>query len=672
MTAIDKLLKFLNTPNVASLLDDDQLKQIADDVITGYKIDDESRSTWLERNQEAVKIIKHCEEGLENREMSKVIYPLLAPAVIQLSSRLAQHIVRNGQVLEVAVLGDDTPLIDYQTGQPLPGKFVKQDKAKRITDYASYEFLKDSDTWLLEQQKLCSVVSSWGTAFTHCYYDPITKKDCFDLIPPEDVIINHNITSLEKAPRITVRHYLSKNDIISNIRAGYFLDLDIDDLDGSNNDGQQNEFQEISPVYEFLCQLCYIDLDDDDYAEPYHVYVLNKSHKVFGIVPAFEFKDIRITEDGKNKIQYIKPRFNVIDYHCIDDPEGKFYSLGLNYLLLHPNRAITTVLRQLLDSGTLANQQGGFVTKAFKTKERTIQYENGVFQVLDCNPNIQDPSKHIMPFPFKEPSQVLFALMGVLIDSGKSMGFITDTLTGDAAMQNVPATTMLAMIEQGTRAFKPMVQKFQCSQKKMFKWWFHSKAQHLDEEKYIRFNDNQFAIVKDDFDEDSLDVIPVADPTQSSEGHKYAQVQAMIQLLQQAPQLFNGPEMALRIVTGFQFNEPEKLVAPPQQQQPDPKMLELQLKTQQFQAGQQKDARQSQLDQQDMAIKQLLAQIKSLEAKIKVDESGEKQMKMKADAMKDQAEASIKHRMVDITQQQANTDERRVDILARDSNKKST
>jgi hypothetical protein len=85
--------------------------------------------------------------------------------------------------------------------------------------------------------------------------------------------------------------------------------------------------------------------------------------------------------------------------------------LGLNYLLLHQNRAITTVLRQLIDSGTYANQQGGFVTKAFKTKERTIEYEMGVFQVLDVNPTIQDPSKHIMPFPFKEPSQVLFCTL---------------------------------------------------------------------------------------------------------------------------------------------------------------------------------------------------------------------------------------------------------------------
>lgn len=665
MSSVDKLLKYLNTPNIAELLDDKQLKNIAEDVLTGYRIDQDSRATWLERNQEAMKIVKHCEEGLENRDMCKVVYHLLTNAIIQLSSRLSQHLVRNGQVLECAVLGDDSPLVDYNTHQPIPGKFVKQDKATRITNYASYEFLKESDTWLTEQQKLCSVVSSWGTAFTHCYYDPITKKDCFDLIPPEDVIINHNITSLEKAPRITVRHYFTKNDIVSNVRAGYFLDLDTDNLDHTDNDGQQNEFQEINPVYEFLCQMCYIDLDEDEYAEPYYVYVLNKTSKVFGIVPAFEFKDITLTD--KYEIQYIKPRINVIDYHCIDDPEGKFYSLGLNYLLLHQNRAITTIIRQLIDSGTLANQQGGFATKAFKTKEKTIQYEMGVFQVLDINPNIQDPSKHIMPFPFKEPSQVLFALLGTLIEAGDKMGFVTDTLTGDAAMQNVPATTMLAMIEQGTRAFKPMVQKLLTSNKKMFKWWFHSKALHLDEEKYIRFNDSQFVIVKDDFDEESLDVIPVADPTQSSEGHKYAKIQALYQLIQIAPQGVNIPEILLRVFKDLQFSSPEQLIAPPQQPQPDPKMLDIQLKQQQFQANQQENARQAQLDQQDMQIKGLLAHIKALEAQVTVSESSDKKMKLHSDAMKNQAEANIKHRMTDIAQQQANTDERRVEILARDS-----
>src|ERR1044071_6290808 len=138
MAAVDKLLKFLNTVNIASLLDEDQLRTIANDVTVGYEIDQDSRIEWLDRNLEAMDIIHQCEKGVESRELSKVIYPLLAPAVIQLASRLSQHITRNDRVAETMVLGEDKPLIDFNSGQPIPGKYVKQDKAERVSAHMSY------------------------------------------------------------------------------------------------------------------------------------------------------------------------------------------------------------------------------------------------------------------------------------------------------------------------------------------------------------------------------------------------------------------------------------------------------------------------------------------------------------------------------------------------------
>jgi chaperonin GroES len=659
MPAIDKLLKFLNTPNIAELLDDDQLHKIADDVILGYNIDQDSREDWLNTNLEAMKIIKHCENPNERRDFpfvdsAKVIYPLLAPATIQLASRLVQHITRNDKVGDCTILGKDEPIVDPQTGQPIPGLYKKKEKASRVSSFLNYEKLIESDTWLKDTHKLCHIVASWGTAFRQVYYDPITKKNCSDLIAPEDVIINHNISCLEKAPRITIRHYLTKNDMVSYQRSGYFLDLNLENLESGTNDGQKNDSRELMPVHEFLCQLCYLDLDEDGYAEPYKVYVHKTSVKTACIVPAYEYADIDVNpEDGE--IRYIKPRIDIVDFHCMDDPQGKFYSIGLNYLLLHQNKAITSVVRQLLDSGTLANQQGGFVTKAFKTKERNLQFKMGQFQVLDINPNI-DPNKHIIPLPFKEPSQVLLGLLNLLIASGKENGFITDVLVGDAEMQNVPATSMLAMVEQGTRAFKPIVQKLYISLKKEFKLWFHIHAIHADEVTYAKFQDTNLAVFKEDFDEESLDIVPVADPTQSSEAHKYAMIQAKYQLLQNAPSSLNIEALILSIMTDLQLPDPQSFLIPKQSQQPDPKMLKVQLDSKALDHQIQMDELNAQLKAEKEITNKLKLQLKERELDRKETESQGKLLKTASDVKSSQIDSSVKQSLAQIEAFRATTD----------------
>lgn len=670
MSALDKLLKYMNSKNVAEFLDDKQLQDIADDVILGYQIDDDSRQQWLETNQNAVKLIKHCEDG-ETRnfpfeDSAKVIYPLLAPAIIQLASRMTTHITRNNKVAECAVLGKDSPAMDQQTGQPIPGHFVKQDKAKRVGDYLSYELLIESKTWLKDDHKLCSIVAGWGIGFKQVYYDYIFKRPCSEVLSPEDVIINHNSASLEKAQRITIKHYLTKNEMVQNIRAGYFLDIDLDELDHQSIDAENtpadNDSREKQPNHEFLCQTCYIDLDDDDYLEPYKCYVHLKSRKVMCIVPAFDYKDIDFTEAGK--ILSIVRRLDVVDRHLIDDPEGKYYSVGLNYLLFHTNTAITSILRQLIDAGTLSNAASvsGFVTKAFKTKERAIRVKLGEFTVLDCNPNI-DPSKQIIPLPFREPSQVLLGLLQLLIQSGKENGFITDILTGDVEMQNVPATTALAAIEQGTRAFKPIIEKLYVSLKNEFEVRFYLNSKYLDQEKYIRFNGDQFAISKDDFDMDSMDVRPVADPTQSSEAHKYAKCRGLIEAMQVFGQVTNQQVAALRYFSDLGYEAPEELIAQPQPQQPDSKVMKVQLDEKLGVMKNKIAEMQVQLIAAKLENERNKLGLKAKEVSIKEQESDEKQMKMRADAMKDQAEASIKQQMANVADKKVQVDMAKVHAM---------
>lgn len=653
--SIEKLLKFVDSPNIAEQLDEDVLKSILEDVSHGYDIDEQSCQDWIDMNKEALKMIK-AETNVEHTKgyaHSKVIYPLLASATLQLSSRLIPHLVRNDKVVECAVLGPDP-------------QGIKAQKAKAVSDFFSYELLVDSDSWLLESHKLIQMMCSWGMAYRKLYYDENQDKVLSEVLSPEDVIINSNTSCIEKARRITIRNYVTKNKITEYMRSEQYLEVDIDRLRAGPSevsDNVQQDLLDTNPVYEILEQFCYIDLDEDGYEEPYIVHFHKDSGIIFGIYASYEIEDIHI--NSKGRIKKIVPRPFVMDYHCIDDPAGKYHSMGLNQLLYHQNKAITSVLRQLIDSGTLANQQGGFVTKAFKTKKRDVVQELGKFTQLEIPPST-DIRSQIMPLPFKEPSQVLFSLLGLLIEAGKETGFVTQALMGDSQGQNVPATTMLAIIEQGTRAFKPMVQKLYHALKKEFKSMFHMYGKYSTQERFIKFHDVNIQVSQAIFNETELDIMPVADPTQSSEAHRFIKLQALQQLMQTPlVNVLNPQAMAMRIFEDLQIDRPNELIAQPQPAPPDPKLMELQMKQEIGMAKLELEKAKGQREEVMIQIDMMKAQIKQMEAQIRAQESDERQRMMISKSYKDNQEAAVKERMATVAEDKVEVERERLELMAK-------
>lgn len=652
--SVEKLLKFVQADNIAKLLDEDRLKEICSDASHGFDIDEASCQEWIDMNKEALKMIKAevKQEHTQNYAHSKVIYPLLASATIQLASRLIPHLVRNDRVAECAVLGPDPD-------------GVKAAKAEMVSKFFSYDLLIDSKSWLKESHKLIQMLCAWGTAYRKLYYDAGQDKVLSEVLSPEDVIINSNTSSIEKSRRITIRNFMTKNEIVEQERADKFLPVDIEKLKvGALGDEQdRQDVQDTNPVYEILEQFCYIDLDEDGYEEPYVVYFHKDSEQVLGIYAGYDSEDIYVNPKGK--IKKIVPRPYIVDYHCIDDPAGSYHSMGLNHLLFHQNKSITSILRQLIDSGTLANQQGGFVTKAFKTKKREVKQELGKFTQLEIPPNV-DIRSQIMPLPFKEPSSVLFSLLGLLIEAGKETGFVTQALTGDAEGQNVPATTMLAIIEQGTRAFKPMIQKLFHSQKNDLEMRFYLYGKYSNHERFIKYNDVDIQIGQDVFNNSELDIMPVADPTHSSEAHRYIKLQFLQQLMQ-TPMMnvLNPQALAARIFKDMQIERPEELIMPPQEPAPDPKMIELQLKQKIAEGKLEMDKLKEQREGMKLHIEMLQTQIKEKEFEVKLQESDEKQRTMVARANKDQQEANVKERMATVAEDKVEVERERLAIMAR-------
>ena len=652
--SVEKLLKFVESENIAELLDEDRLQEICEDASHGFDIDEESCRDWIDMNKEALKMIKADvrSEHTQNYAHSKVIYPLLASANIQLASRLIPHLVRNNRVAECAVLGPDP-------------EGIKALKAEQISSFLSYDLLVESDSWLKESHKLIQMVCAWGTGYRKLYFDDSQDKVLSEVLSPEDVIINANTSSIEKARRITIRNFMTKNQITEYIRSDRFSEIDVEKLriGPSGEDEDLQGLQDTNPVYEILEQFCYIDLDDDGYEEPYIIYFHKDSEKILGIYCGYEAEDIHV--NAKGKIKKIVPRPYVIDYHCIDDPAGKYHSMGLNHLLFHQNKSITSILRQLIDSGTLANQQGGFTTKAFKTKKREIKQELGKFTQLEIPPNV-DIRSQIMPLPFKEPSQVLFSLLGLLIEAGKETGFVTQALMGDSQGQNVPATTMLAIIEQGTRAFKPMVQKMFHSLKKEFKMMFHLYGKFSSFDRIVKFQDVDINVSKEMFNDDELDIMPVADPTQSSEAHRYIKLQALQQLMQTPMvNILNMPAMAARIFKDLQIERPEELIMPPQPPAPDPKMEEMKLKHEREMMKIELDQIREQREGIKLQVEMLKTKIKENEAVILQQESDEKQRMMISRSNKDQQEANVKERMATVAEEKVDVERQRLELMAK-------
>lgn len=644
--------------NLLDLLDDTQVAKLAGYIENGVDIDERSREIWLKRNLEAMDLIKHIEDpelessySTDNIKSCKVIYPILASSAIHAASRLIPHFTRNNKTCEIAVHGSDP------TG-------AKMQRAEDTAAYINYQLLYENDSWLKESHKLAHMIMTWGMGFRRVFYDNDEEALDFQLISPADIIINHNVSTLKKAPRITIRHFMSDIDLVEKMRNDEFEEIDLNILNGNSLEIEKNDPNEAPAIHEIYEQYCRFDLDDDGYAEPIKCFFHAGSSRLLAVQLAFVRGDIKFNKSGQ--VRKIAFKHNIVDYHCIDDPEGGYYSLGLNHLLLHPNKVINTLQRQIVDAGTAANQQGGFYTEAFKTNDKHLRFKKNQFQKVSISPGqrIQD---QIMPLPFKEPSQVLYSFLGMMNENTKELGFITDALTGDASGQNVPATTMLAIIEQGTRAFKPVIQKLYISLKQEFKLIFELNYKYMSETKYMKFLDKEFYVSKEDFNITDYDICPVADPTMASEAHKFARSQGMFQLLQLQLPYVNGMQIVMDYMDTMGVDNVDKYIvqAPAAPATPDPKVMKV-MSDAQNNAGKLQIAKQEQ-DRKDrqLEIDQEKLTLGKMTTFSKLDESGHKQDQAQFEAHRAGAEFSLQQRQTAVAEEKVVNEKRRLEILSK-------
>lgn len=619
--ALDKLLE---QTNIADKLDEEELNEIGDEVYEGYKRDLDSKINWDKQVDEWVKLAAQVKEEKSYPwpKASNVKYPLLATAAMQFAARAYPSLVpADGKIVQFKVVGAD----------PQGKKAILADK---LAQHMNYQLLEDMEDWEEEMDRLLIMLPIVGCLFKKTYFDPIKKRNCSKLVGPKDLVVNYWASSLEGAHRKTEIIPMTANQLKTYQNAGVYCDVDLPeprnqpelphktDVHGNISPSQADA----TTPYVILEQHTYWDLDDDGYQEPYIVTIEEQSKKVLRIVARFDSDGI--IKDDKGTLVCIEPVEYYTKYSFIPNPDGGFYDIGFGHLLGPINESANTIINQLVDAGTLANLQAGFIGKGLRLKMGENRFQPGEWKPVNATGD--DIKKQIFPLPVNAPSEVLFKLLGMLLDSGRELASVAEIFTGKMPGQNTPATTTQATIEQGMKVFTAIYKRTFRSLAKEFKKVFRLNS--LYEENFKRAQ----AILDEpigpqDYDRKSYDVCPSADPTAVSTTQRMQKLAQLGQLIQLGT--INVMEFTKRTLEAQEQPDIQALMQQPQPQV-DPKV-------QAMQAKMQMDKEKHQMDMQGT---QMELQFKQQEALMDQKFMAmEQQMKLQFEAMKFQMQS--KHQM---------------------------
>lgn len=569
--------------NLADGLDDEELEEISRQVLDGFNEDLATRAEWEANLEEWTNLALQVreEKSFPWRGASNVKYPLLSTAAMQFNARAYPSLIPSqGNLVKSEVIGKDAD------GQKL-------EKAKRISEFMSYQILNDMDCWEEDMDKLLIMLPIVGTLFKKTYYNSVKKKNVSELILPKNIVVDYWAKGLDTAERVSEIILMSKRRLKEKQMSKEYLDIDLGEP--QQKEGKQDE----TTPYEIIEQHTFFDLDDDGYSEPYVVTFERYTGKVLRIVARYDDKGIYLNDEGD--LAKIEPIQYYTKFSFIPNPDGGFYDIGFGLLLSPLNESVNTLINQLVDAGTLSNLQGGFLGKGLKIKMGESKWSPGEWKTV--NTTADDLRKQIVPLPAKEPSAVLFQLMGTLVTGAKELASVAEIFTGKMPGQNTPATTTMATVEQGMKVFTAVYKRVYRSLKSEFKKLFELNNIYLDDQKYQVILDEP--VSKEDFDLETYDICPGADPNTATQTEKLMKAQGVMEIMAAIPGILDPVEAVRRMLEAQEQPNIERLFNQQIQQTgqfqppPDPKMAEMQMKSQ---LEQQKVAMQAQAQQQKMEL----------------------------------------------------------------------
>lgn len=548
MKRIARLETMAAMSNVAEDVDETELGKIGGKVVREYQIDKDSRKDWETRARRAMDLAQQKKEAKSTPwpNASNVKYPLLTTAALQFAARAYPAICDGPRIVKCQVLGAD------HQGQ-------KAAAGDRVSQHMSYQLLHEVDGWESSVDTSFHQIPIVGCAFRKVYEDSSKPAGfCDDLVSAFDFVVNQKTKSLRTVPRATHVFTLYPHEIAERQREGRYVSADIEgqaDTPGEDDDAPHT----------MLEQHRYIDLDGDGVLEPWIVTVHEKTEKVLRIVAGFDPVAIE-TNHQTGAIIRIPKRDYFIKIPFIPDPDGGFYDVGFGHLLEPLSDVIDTTINQMMDAGTLQNAGGGFIGSgvALGKGKSVLSLRPGEYRTVQtAGPDLRQGIVH-MEHP--GPSDVLFKLLGMMVEAGKDVASVQDILVGDSP-RNQTATTTMAMIEQGLKVFTAIYKRIFRAMKDEYKIIFEINKRQMQGRvpRYIALLDEPVQVAGADYMGD-LDIMPVADPNTVTDMQRMSKAQFVME------QAANGnPHINLFVATKRAFEaarieRPEELLIPP----PDP------------------------------------------------------------------------------------------------------
>ena len=547
--------------NLADLMDDSDLNSLKNDLMGNIDADKDSRSDWEKTYKDGLEYLgmKYEERSQPFEGASGVMHPLLAESVTQFQAQAYNELLPSQGPVKTQVLGMTTPDSEAQ--------------ASRVQEFMNYQLMQIMKEYDPETDQMLFYLPLSGSAFRKVYYDQNLGRAVSKFIPSEDLIVPYAATDLHSATRITHVINMSINDIKKLQQIGFYSDVDVDsgNMLAEDTDGIQEEIddlQGVSPSY-----------NDDDTCKVYEI------HTELDI-PGFEDLNAEGEETGiklpyivtiaNNKVLSVRRNYREEDplkqrinyfVHYKFLPGLGFYGFGLTHMIGGLSKASTSILRQLIDAGTLSNLPAGFKARGIRIRNDDQPLQPGEFRDMDApGGSLRDA---FVPLPFKEPSQTLLSLLGILVDSGRRFASIADTQVGDGN-QNAPVGTTIALLERGTRVMSAIHKRLHASQRIEFEILAKVFSESLPPSyPYSTANGNQM-IKAMDFD-NRVDVLPVSDPNTFSMSQRVMMAQELLRTVQSNPEI-HGPtgiyEAYRRMYSSMGVQNIEQLLPPPPQPQP--------------------------------------------------------------------------------------------------------
>lgn len=521
--------KICDDPNIATRFENDDLSTIGEWVFKGYQADEQSRTAWLRRNEAAMDLAMQVvkEKSFPWPGASNVKFPLITIAALQFHSRAYPAIIDGTQIVKYRTVGMDKDGSEYR-------------RALRVGKHMSYQLLEEDTGWEEGMDRLLISLPIVGTVFKKSYYSQSAGHNVSELVLAKDLVINYFAKSVEECSRKTHLIELSRNDVRERCMRGTFLD--VTDAEWFKNPSQyqqktQHDRQEDNrqgaekPTYAdestpflFGEQHCLMDLDRDGYHEPYIVTFEIPNRKVVRIVANWD-RPVDVERNARHQIVRINQSEYFTKYGFIPSPDGGIYDIGLGVLLGPINSSVDSLINQLIDAGTLATTAGGFLGRGAKVRGGKITFAPLEWHRVDCGAD--DLQKNIYQLPVREPSNVLFQLLSLLIDYSNRMMGTTDIMVGQNIGQNTPAETARSMVEQGSKVYTGIFKRVWRCMKGEVKKLYILNAKFLDGEN--TFGEDGAAITREDYLGNSDLIVPSADPAVISDQVRLQRVMAVSQ-----------------------------------------------------------------------------------------------------------------------------------------------